>query len=104
MSAQPCGCDPEAFWMCQFHRNGGTTPATTPTPNIYASLASQLTVTANSINDVLSDIPMFPRYDTWRLHWTRLEKAVEEATRRLQELQAYEANMIRLMAGLDDDH
>ena len=91
MSARTCGCDPEAFWVCEFHRKA-IVPM--PEPTIYSSLYSALCDASNSVGDVLADIPAEPRYDAYRLLWARLDKSIDETMSRLQDLEAYDARAL----------
>ena len=91
MSALTCGCDPEAFWVCEYHRKN-TTPK--PKPALYASLYSALCDASNSVGDVLADIPAGPQYDAYRLLWARLDKSIDETMGRLQALEAHDARAL----------
>ena len=91
MSALTCGCDPEAFWVCERCRRAVNPP---PTPTLYTSLHSALCDASNSVGDVLADIPAEPRYDAYRLLWSRLDKSIDETMGRLQALEAHDARAL----------
>ena len=92
MSAATCGCDPEAFWVCEFHRKANVD--TVRPPDLYTALNSALVDATNSITDVLGDFPTEYRFDSYRLLWTRLLRSVEDTHAHLQALEAHDARAL----------
>lgn len=88
MSAAPCGCDPDVGWVCELHRTA-LPPMAAPSP--YAAIYSALCDASNMVGDVLAEIPCGPRTYALRLHWTRLDNALDDAMCHLLALEADEA-------------